>query len=320
MEQPLLSICIPTYNRSETLEVVLSHYTQNPEFDESVEIVISDNASPDNTEEVCRKFVSQFKNIRYYRNTANIKDANFPLVLGKGNGKYLKLLNDCVYLDEEALKYMKQGIRDHLIDRRQIFFTCDLLYTKNISDFHFCEDLDQYVQRVSTFVTCNNLFGCWHEDWNLITDKLKYAPLQLQQDDWTYQLVAKKNGCILYNRAILSSVNPWRVYRTPYNWFKVHLDNYYSILSPYIENNLVSRKTFKQDTHYLLRHFKDELYAIYVYPRKVWFLTEGTFGYLWKYYKKDPFFYIFMLSLPFPRTKIRIHKIIDCFKDKFQRQ
>jgi len=317
MEQPLLSICIPTFNRSDTLEIVLTHYAQNPEFDESVEIVISDNASTDNTEDICRKFVSQFKNIRYYRNTANIKDANFPLVLGKGNGKYLKLLNDCVYLDEEALKYMKQGIRDHLIDKRQIFFTCDFLYTKNITDFHICEDLDQYVQRVSTFVTCNCLFGCWREDWSLVIDKLKYAPLQLQQDDWTYQLVSKKNGCMLYNKAILTSVNQFTVYRTPYNWFKVHLDNYYTILAPYIEKKMVSKKTLRQDTHYLIRHFQGELYQIYVFPRKVWFLTEGTFGYLWKYYKTDPFFYVFMLSLPFPRTRRLMHKIINCFKNQF---
>jgi len=320
MEQPLLSICIPTYNRAETLEIVLSHYTQNPEFDESVEIVISDNASSDNTEEICRNLITNFKNIRYYRNSENIKDANFPLVLGKGNGRYLKLLNDCVYLDEEALKYVKQGIRDHLTDKRQIFFTCDLLYTKDISEYHECETLNQYIQRVSTYVTCNNLFGCWREDWNLITDKLKYAPLQLQQDDWTYQLVLKKNGCILYNKAILTSVNLFTVYRTPYNWFKIHLDNYYSILSPYVEKKLVSKETFRQDTHYLLRHFKGELYEIYVYPRKVWFLTEGTLGYLWKYYKKDPFFYVFMLALPFPKTKILIYKIINCIIDKFQRQ
>ena len=45
---PLLSICIPTYNRAQFLDVSLRELiSQASEISDSIEIVISDNASTD---------------------------------------------------------------------------------------------------------------------------------------------------------------------------------------------------------------------------------------------------------------------------------
>jgi len=56
-EKPLLSICIPTYNRAEYLAKSLDTLVCLPEFNSSeVEVVISDNASTDNTQEVAKKY------------------------------------------------------------------------------------------------------------------------------------------------------------------------------------------------------------------------------------------------------------------------
>ena len=60
----LLSLCIPTYNRVETLMVMLDHVICDPDFDEEVEIVISDNCSTDDTEMEVRKITSKHHNIR----------------------------------------------------------------------------------------------------------------------------------------------------------------------------------------------------------------------------------------------------------------
>ena len=49
---PYLSICIPTYNRSEVLKESLMQLLKYEGDD--IEVVISDNCSPDNTEEVVR--------------------------------------------------------------------------------------------------------------------------------------------------------------------------------------------------------------------------------------------------------------------------
>ena len=71
-KKPLLSICIPTFNRGDLLNDILSKYVDNPQFDNDVEIVISDNASTDSTEDICRRYVEKYSNIRYFKNEENI--------------------------------------------------------------------------------------------------------------------------------------------------------------------------------------------------------------------------------------------------------
>lgn len=59
MTQPLLSICIPTYNRACYLWRTLNSITTQKGFlfTDFIEIIISDNCSDDATEEVCMEFV-----------------------------------------------------------------------------------------------------------------------------------------------------------------------------------------------------------------------------------------------------------------------
>lgn len=57
-----LSICVPTYNRSATLELLLdSILYQIKGYEDEVEICISDNASPDNTKEVVDKYLDKMQ-------------------------------------------------------------------------------------------------------------------------------------------------------------------------------------------------------------------------------------------------------------------
>ena len=69
MNKPLLSICIPTYNRAEYLKNSIESIICQDEFkNKQVEIVIADNASTDNTESVARPYAQRYENIFYYRN------------------------------------------------------------------------------------------------------------------------------------------------------------------------------------------------------------------------------------------------------------
>lgn len=49
-KRPLLSICIPTYNRAEILDKTLFLLFSNPDFNvDEIEVVVSDNCSTDHT-------------------------------------------------------------------------------------------------------------------------------------------------------------------------------------------------------------------------------------------------------------------------------
>jgi len=68
---PLLSICIPTYNRAHLLESAL--YSLAPQVKAAspdVELIVSDNCSTDNTQEIVER-AREWGPIRYYRNTQN---------------------------------------------------------------------------------------------------------------------------------------------------------------------------------------------------------------------------------------------------------
>jgi glycosyltransferase involved in cell wall biosynthesis len=66
----LISVCLPVRNGASRLEsVVRSVLTQDHE---NLELVISDNASVDATEELCRDLAAEDKRIVYVRQPENI--------------------------------------------------------------------------------------------------------------------------------------------------------------------------------------------------------------------------------------------------------
>ena len=94
-KQPILSICIPTYNRADVLDLCLTSIVQNKAFSEEIEVVISDNNSTDNTSSIALKYIEKYQNVFYNRNSQNIgAEKNFIKVLELANGKFKKLHND----------------------------------------------------------------------------------------------------------------------------------------------------------------------------------------------------------------------------------
>src|SRR5215469_7631915 len=94
-EQPLLTIAIPTYNRSmylaQLLEILAPQLINKP----LVELMISDNSSSDDTPAVVKSFIAQGLSCRYIRNESNIgPDANFLQCFEKANGKYVWIFGD----------------------------------------------------------------------------------------------------------------------------------------------------------------------------------------------------------------------------------
>jgi glycosyltransferase involved in cell wall biosynthesis len=70
--KPILSICIPTYNRSHLLRQCLECLiTEFHPFANLVEIIVSNNSSNDDTEEVVEYFSSKMK-IKYHKHNQNI--------------------------------------------------------------------------------------------------------------------------------------------------------------------------------------------------------------------------------------------------------
>ena len=87
--RPKVSIGLPVYNGENYLREALDSILSQTFGD--FEVVISDNASKDGTEEICRGYAAKDRRIKYFRNGRNIGAAkNFNLVFGLSTGEYFK--------------------------------------------------------------------------------------------------------------------------------------------------------------------------------------------------------------------------------------
>jgi glycosyltransferase involved in cell wall biosynthesis len=102
--RPLLTIAIPTYNRANYLRGSLTTLFDQLIDEPNVELIISDNASTDETPAVIEEFQKRGLALRYLRNEVNIGlDGNFLQCYEQSAGKYLWLLGDDDVLLPEAL-------------------------------------------------------------------------------------------------------------------------------------------------------------------------------------------------------------------------
>jgi len=89
MARPILSIGLPVYNRGKLLEASLDALL-GQSFEE-FELIISDNASTDETEAICRAYARRDPRIRYHRNRSNIgAPGNFNRTFELSSTKYFK--------------------------------------------------------------------------------------------------------------------------------------------------------------------------------------------------------------------------------------
>ncbi len=94
---PLLTISIPTWNRASFLSLTLNELQrQVKEVGQGlVEIIVSDNASLDGTQDVVSLAIHSGMPIRYIRNIENIgSDANIAQCFNLSQGKYVLILGD----------------------------------------------------------------------------------------------------------------------------------------------------------------------------------------------------------------------------------
>jgi len=86
---PRVTIGLPVYNGDAFLEESIESLLG--QTFEDFELLISDNASTDRTEEICRRYASQDPRVRYWRNPVNIGGMrNGNLTVSRARGEYFR--------------------------------------------------------------------------------------------------------------------------------------------------------------------------------------------------------------------------------------
>lgn len=95
---PLVSILIPTYNRSEYFEIALQSALMQTY--RNIEIIVGDDSTDDKTKKIVQKYQRKYNNILYIKNirrcntAAERAYANYREILHRSHGEYINYLND----------------------------------------------------------------------------------------------------------------------------------------------------------------------------------------------------------------------------------
>lgn len=109
--RPLLSICIPTYNRAAYLQQCLAAVLPQAEA-AHVPVIVSDNASSDSTREVAESFAKDFRQLIFIRQPTNLgHDLNHKEILKHATSTFAWLLGDDDVIAEGAIARLLSFLR-----------------------------------------------------------------------------------------------------------------------------------------------------------------------------------------------------------------
>ena len=174
-DRPILTIAIPTYNRINFLmravESVLKQKTNQ------VELLISDNASTDETPNFMEKICNSFSGVRYIRNKENIgSDNNFLQCYREAKGRFVLLIGDDDLIVENALGDILPFLRNEGAECKLVFLN-HVIFQGAYSDLSHCEK--PYLTNIKSFTT---------------TDKRKFMALTTHRMTYIGALVLQKES------------------------------------------------------------------------------------------------------------------------------
>jgi abequosyltransferase len=214
-ERPLLTIAIPTYNRSSYLTQLLNALVPQLTDELRVELIISDNASPDNTPEVVGRFYARFPNLVYLRNETNIgPDANFLQCFERAKGKYVWIFGDDDVLEPHGLETVLSHLHSDeydLIYVKSSGFTggytpSSRTSSRRISVFNRAQDLACQVHVFFTFISGNilnkdRITSVPHRPFN------ELIGTNLAQLGWTYTALEHHRRSLIIHDPLVATLS-----------------------------------------------------------------------------------------------------------------
>lgn len=233
---PILTIGIPTYNRSKYLKKCLDSIFDQVGNNSMIEVLVSDNCSSDDTEELIRIYMNEYTNLTYHRNESNVgAENNILKILEMASGEYVNIHGDDDYFNNGII----YQIMNMIYDNRECSVMYALPNSGGISIKHG-EGISEYLKDVSYICTlisglilrkdrCQKLNAISKYVGSLINQV--YVQLELLKDNEKYCIL---NGNIF--RKDSGENLP-----SGYNFGEVFIKNYFEILNEYADNGLTEK-------------------------------------------------------------------------------
>lgn len=171
LARPIVSIVVPTYRRTERLDRFFKHHIKMlDEIGLTYEILVIDDASPDNTQDIVKSWAETCPHIRSIRNATNVGfRPNYLACLREAKGYFTAYVgNDDLLIGETLRKHIVRMARDPEIVMLQApWFLLDEHHGNTITgcSYHVESDLRFYRGehgRCLDFVLTQHVFPEWY--------------------------------------------------------------------------------------------------------------------------------------------------------------
>lgn len=267
---PLLTIAIPTFNRANILFYSISNILEQIRgYD--IELLISDNRSTDNTQEIVREFMSINKQVRLTINRSEQSaDYNILNSLKESKGDYIWLMGDDDFLMVGSIPSIMK-----CIDKNVVLIhvnTCGVLskgkklYSpKRYKDqgIIYYSDINEFIKKIGIYITfLSGLIikrSCFnHLDQNLVES---FIGTHFLQSHIAFNILMSGNSAIDTNACVASSPNN----RASYDPIHVWIIDFYNLFYTTAKNCGISENIIDNVVHNALKYEILDFVCKYLY-------------------------------------------------------
>ena len=230
MKNPLISVCIPTYNRKDIFEVSLYYACKAcEEYYLETEIVVTENPSNTSVSEIVEALSKKFDklNIKYFKNEINIGLAeNYFAAVNNSSGDYCWIIGDDDFVKKDSIETLIKVLKKRFFDLIVFPFDHVNISNKEFNSTDFIKNIDK--NQKSSFEE-NGSFESFNLS-DLIDPRFKNVYLGSMMGN-------------VFNRL------KWQEFEYPYD----DLDDFKSVFSIYPHCVIFAEKFMKSDIFYLNR-------------------------------------------------------------------
>ena len=283
LSKPMLSICIPTYNRAEKLEICINSIFSQIGNDKNIEILIINNASTDKTEEVILKYASIYSNLRYIKNNINIgADQNIYKASEEARGKYIFLHGDDDIFLNNTIYVILDTIQNNL--------TCGIFFINVLNDnkeVKILNGMGNYLMQTSIYSIFISPLIFNRNDYLGLKDRDLFVEKNFNQVYLQYSIIKNNSQFCIINSSIfyyLGSLNM----SPDVSWANIFIKNYIDVINYFI-NNALTKEEICIDKKRIMEEVLLSRYSLA--SRGLISINTSDFEDVFiEYYKDEPYF------------------------------
>lgn len=270
LDEPILSLCIPTNGVIEWVFPVLDSIYNNVEDLSKFEVVIENNGDNKEFERELCNYQTKYQNIKYHKSTAEGFLCQIDC-FKHAQGQFIKFVNHRSLLEEGTLKYLIEFAENNKNKKPVVYFSNG--YLKDLN----CQSFNSFVSGLEYWSSWSGGLAFWKEDIDLLLKKKKYNSLFPHTD----VLFIKRNcsNYLIDSKKIFSEIQAGHSLKGKYNLFKAFADEYLSIINDLLREEAITVETFLS-VKKSLRSFLAGCYIDFIILKKP---ASYYFDNAWKY-------------------------------------